>query len=82
MKSLCLILLIALSMPGCSSFSKSARQQRAYEKYLKKSMTARERQRRKIIQKQRAELPTLRNSPLPQEQQTAEQPLQPAPETQ
>jgi hypothetical protein len=66
-KSLCLVLLLGLSMPGCSMFDKNARQQRAYSKYVKKSKAAaRERQRSQII-RQRAQIPSLRTPPPPQE---------------
>ncbi len=40
-----LLLLVAFAVTGCSSFSKNARQQRAYEKYIRKSSVQRERQR-------------------------------------
>ena len=59
MKSLCLVLLLGLSMPGCSMFSKGDGQTREYRRYLKKMKVTRERERNKI--RQRAELPTLRN---------------------
>jgi hypothetical protein len=74
MKSLYLVLLLALGMPGCSMFDKNARQQRAYSKYVKKMKTARERQRSSII-RQRAEMPSLRNqqpSPVRETVQTSE----------
>ena len=58
MKSLCLVLLLALSMPACSMFDKGDGQSRAYRKYLKKMKVAREKQRQQI--RQRAEMPTLR----------------------
>ena len=62
MKTLCLILFLGLSMPGCSMFSKGDGQSRAYRKYLKKMKVTRERERNKI--RQRAEMPTLRNPPV------------------
>ena len=44
MKSLCLVLFLALSTtPACSHFTASGRQERAYAKYLKKSKIDRER---------------------------------------
>ena len=82
MKTFCLILLIAVSLTSCSSFSKTARQQRAYEKYVQKSMTARDRQRRDILKKEKGAPPPLRPTPMAPEQETAQQPLEPAPETQ
>jgi hypothetical protein len=65
MKSLCLVLLMALSMPGCSMFKKEGRQDRTYTKYLKKMKVQRERERKQAI-RQRAEMPTLRSSPPPE----------------
>lgn len=62
MKLLCLVLLIGLSGPGCSS--KSSKEERAYAKYVKKNSLGRERQRTKIIH-QRAEMPSLRPTPGP-----------------
>ena len=43
-------LLLALLLPfsGCSSFSKTARQQRAYEKYVRKSSVAHAKRQAKI----------------------------------
>jgi hypothetical protein len=72
MKSLCLILFLGLSMPGCSMLTKSGRQNRAYSKYIKQMKTARERQRSRVIH-QRAEMPPLRTSaPLQESAQTSE----------
>jgi hypothetical protein len=46
-KSLCLILFLAISAtPACSHFSASERQRRAYEKYVRKSSGNRDRQTR------------------------------------
>ena len=74
MKSLCVVLLLGLSMPGCSMFTKSGRMDRAYYKQLKQVRVAREKQRKRTIQK-RATLPSLRTPPL-------EQNVQPQPESQ
>ena len=64
-KSLSLLLLVlALSVPGCSMFSKSSKQERSYSKYVSKMSKQREHQRSHIIQ-QRAEMPTLRPTPGP-----------------
>lgn len=72
MKSLCLVLLLGLSLPGCSMFSKSGRQERAYNKYLKHVKSGRERQRSRVIH-QRAEMPSLRSAPpLQQNVETSE----------
>ena len=67
MKSLCLILFLAVSMPGCSMFKKGGQQDRTYNKYLKKMKAQRERDRKRSNEiRQRAELPTLRSSPPPE----------------
>ena len=52
MKLLCVVLLLGLSMPGCSMFTKSGRMDRAYYKQLKQVRVAREKQRKRVIQKQ------------------------------
>jgi hypothetical protein len=70
MKSICLVLLLALSSTGCSTFSKSARDQRAYRKYVRQSQAARDKRRKSVIEHQRAEMPSLRNMPPPSEPQT------------
>ncbi|MGZ4983708.1 MAG: hypothetical protein ACXWAV_01070 [Chthoniobacterales bacterium] len=44
-RSFCLLLAVSIALSGCSSFSKSARQQRAYEKYVRRSSIARVKQR-------------------------------------
>ena len=67
MKSLCLILFLAVSMPGCSMFKKEGQQDRTYTKYLKKMKAQRERDRKRSNEiRQRAEMPTLRSSPPPE----------------
>ncbi len=52
MKSLCVVLLLALCMPGCSRFTKSGRMDRAYYKQLKQVKVARAKRRKETIQKQ------------------------------
>jgi hypothetical protein len=74
MKALCVVLLLGLSMPGCSMFTKSGRMDRYYYKQLKQARVAREKQRKRLIQK-RATPPSLRPPPL-------EQNVQPQPENQ
>lgn len=71
MKSVCLTLVLAVSIAGCSTFSKSGRQDRAYKNYVRKMQTSREKQRSKILQ-QRTDLPTLRPTPGPETTQTSE----------
>jgi uncharacterized protein YceK len=70
MKTICLVLLLALSSTGCSTFSKSARDQRAYRKYVQQNQAARDKRRKAVIEHQRAEMPSLRNMPPPSEPQT------------
>ena len=61
MKSLCLVLLFALGTPGCSTFSKSSRQQRAYEKYVQKMSSGRRRQQTKVAKQPK--MPDVRSLP-------------------
>jgi uncharacterized protein YceK len=70
MKSICLLLVLTLSLTGCSTFSKSARDQRAYRKYVRQNQIARDKRRKQVIEHQRAEMPSLRNMPPPSEPQT------------
>ena len=57
MKSLCLILILAMSATtGCSRFSSSSRQERAYAKYVKKSKVEREK-RQAAFRKEKAKIP-------------------------
>jgi hypothetical protein len=70
MKSLCVVLLLGLSMPGCSMFTKSGRMDRAYYKQLKQVRVVREKQRKRVIQKQ-AKMPKQNElPPLGQDVQT------------
>jgi hypothetical protein len=52
MKSLCLVLLLGLSMPGCSRFTRSGQANRYYYKQLKQANFAREKQRQRANKKQ------------------------------
>ena len=69
MKSLCLVLLLALSMPACSMLTKSGRQERAYSKYITKMSSSRDKQRAREMRqrsreiRQRAQMPELRPTP-------------------
>jgi hypothetical protein len=58
-------------------FTKSGRMDRAYYKQLKQVKAAREKRRKQVIQHQRAEMPSLRNTPPPLQQN-----VQPSPENQ
>lgn len=62
-KSLVLLLAGALACTSCSTFSKTARQQRAYEKYVRRSSVAR--QKRQMFF--RSDKPTMPNTPMPAE---------------
>jgi len=73
MKSICLVLLLALTFTGCSGFSKTARADRAYRKYIKASSVQREKRRKEFTERQRSEMASLKKSPPPVERQTAEQ---------
>ena len=68
MKLLCLVLLLALSTPACSRFSKASRTERAYYKQLNAIKAARDK-RRRLIEHQRATMPSLRSTPAPVETQ-------------
>jgi uncharacterized protein YceK len=71
MKPLCLILLLAMSLSGCSRFSKESRVERAYYKSLAKAKVAREKS-RKTMARQRSEMRSLRETPPPLLQQTVQ----------
>jgi len=56
-KLFCLILILAIgATPGCSHFSSSARQQRAYAKYIRKSSMAHQKRQAKFRQ-EKAKIP-------------------------
>jgi uncharacterized protein YceK len=62
-KSLSLLLALACAVSGCSSFSKTARQQRAYQKYVQKSSATRMKQRSLFRNSQ----PAMPSMPMPAE---------------
>ena len=64
-KTLSLVLLLALSVPGCSRFPKTGRMDRAYYKQLKMVKAEREKRRKNLIANQRAQMPSLRDTPPP-----------------
>ena len=53
---LALLLSIALALPACSNFSADQRNQRAYEKYVRKSSALRKEQRARV-QRSQQEIP-------------------------
>jgi len=59
MKSFCLILVVAVSFSACARFSQTARQQRAYEKYVRTSKAQRNRQMTHIPHNKNPEVPPL-----------------------
>jgi uncharacterized lipoprotein len=76
MKAFCLLFVVILGLSGCSRFSKNARSERAYQKYVQRSQNARFNQGMKILKQQQKQtkMPPLRDSPPPVEQQRAEAP--------
>ena len=64
MKSLCLILFLALSVtPACSRFTSKGRQERAYTNYVRKSMIYREK-RQAWFRRSKAKVPKPDTMPL------------------
>jgi len=76
--TLCLALAVttALGTPSCSRFTKTGRMDRAYYKQLKQVNASREKQRQNLINRQRAEQPSLRSTPPPLQMQTQTTPAQ------
>jgi hypothetical protein len=72
MKSLCVVLLLGLCVPGCSTFTKSGRMDHAYYKQLKHVKAEREKRRKETIKKQ-AKIPKENTLP-PLEQNVQSQP--------
>ena len=72
MKPICVALLLALSLTGCSRFTTAGRQDRAYYSHLKQVKVEREKRRKDLIAHQRAEAPSLRDSPPPLETQSVQ----------
>jgi hypothetical protein len=75
MKTLCVVLLLAVSVPGCSRFSKNARMERAYARHLRKATVTRDKNLKKMT-RQSAQMRSLRNTPAPPpvQQETVEPP--------
>ncbi len=75
MKTLLVALLLALALPGCSHYSESARAERAYYKHLKKTKAENEKRKKRMVEHQRAEVPSLRTPPpAPFQENVAPQP--------
>jgi hypothetical protein len=64
MKSLRLLVLLALVMPGCSH-NPNARNERAYYKYLKQTNASRGYRPTRVIKQERAPMPATRPAPTP-----------------
>ena len=64
MKPLCLVILLALSVPGCSRFTTTGRIDRAYYKQLKQLKVAREKRRKQFMRQQSAKIPSPDAPPL------------------
>jgi hypothetical protein len=77
MKPLCLVILLALSVPGCSRFTKTGRMDRAYYKQIKQAKVAREKRRKNLIHQQSAKVPAPDAPPLLQPER-----VRPTPEPQ
>ena len=75
MKSLRLLVLLALVLPGCSH-NPNARNERAYYKYLKQTNASRGYRPTRVIKQERAPMPATRPdpSPPPTEQETQSTP--------
>jgi hypothetical protein len=70
MKSLCLILILAISATtGCSNSHSASRQERAYAKYVKKSKIDREK-RQAAFRKEKAKIPEPGTETFPQQEMT------------
>lgn len=61
LKSLAILLIGCFLLPGCGNFTKSGRQQMAYQKYVRKCSHGRERQ-RKIVTKRQQRVPAYKPS--------------------
>jgi hypothetical protein len=62
-KLFCLVLVLALTLPACSRFSESARGQRAYEKYVRKSSVIRTRQQSRFLRGRAPQMPRTEAGP-------------------
>jgi hypothetical protein len=70
MKSLCVVLLLGLAMPGCSMFTRTGRIDRAYYKQLKQVKAEREKRRKQTIQRRATMVSPNTLPPLEQNVQT------------
>jgi uncharacterized protein YceK len=64
LKSIALVLIVCLLLPGCSHFSPSARKQAAYQKYVQKQMSMRAKMRAKYQAKYKSpKMPVMPSTP-------------------
>ena len=74
-KTLLVGLLLALTLPGCSRFTESGRMDRAYYQHMNQVKRQREKRNKRLVQHQRAEMPSLRaQSPPPLQENVVPQP--------
>ena len=71
MKTLCLILMVGLSLSGCSRGPKMSRSERAYYKYLKHSQVARPQRQVRPTEQEKAEMRAMKAPPPSREEVTA-----------
>ncbi len=75
--TLLLVVIMAFAGSGCASFSKPSRQQRAYEKYIRKSSVARAKQKSQL----RSDAPQMPSQPMPSEPMEASEVGQDSPQS-
>jgi len=71
MKTLCLVLIMGLSLSGCSSGPKMSKSERAYYKYVKRTQVARQNSKLRLTEQQRTEMRSLKAPPPSEPQVTA-----------
>ncbi|MFL6590611.1 MAG: hypothetical protein ACJ8M4_10615 [Chthoniobacterales bacterium] len=64
-KILSLALLLAVALPGCSRFTESGRMDRAYYKHMKQVNKERDKRKKRMLEHQRGETPSLRTQSPP-----------------
>ena len=71
MKTLCLILMVGLTLSGCSHGPKTSRSERAYYKYIKRAEVVRQKSKSRLTEQQRTEMRSLKAPPPSEQQVTA-----------
>jgi uncharacterized protein YceK len=77
MKTLCLLLMMGLSLSGCSSGPKMSKSERAYYKYIKRAQVVHQKDKSRLTAQQRTEMRSLKTPP-PSEQQITASTVDPA----